>query len=275
MRMMKTMTTSKDRMMKYLSAIFALVILTCIFLFIEAFYEDINKRMYLLNDEIKELKEHKKLDHTDIYQRLCNLKERTRNIEEDIEELKYKPKKYTKEEQLTWFRTRYPSSDNIPNSYFKARGKALQKEELEEVIRTTLEYLIHSDADENIVQLLLETAKVESDYGRIVRNKRSSAIGIFQILPSTARCTNKFLNYYKDLKTNITKLYDDKHSLEWNLIHNLPYAIAISYTVYWRKIVELDERSITLQDRAELWKKYYNTYLDRLGTVSMYISKNS
>ena len=168
-----------------------------------------------------------------------------------------------KKQKLEWFNKRYSHSNSIPKGYFKARGKQLTRKELEEVITKTLAYLPHADTWKNVIALLLETAIVESNRGRYTSNKRSSAVGIWQILPSTAEDCHKFLKYYPLLYKKAMALYDKNQSLKWNLIHNLPYTVAIAYTVYWRKVVGLNEQCNTLGERGTLWKTHYNTYKDK------------
>lgn len=195
----------------------------------------------------------------------------TDSIESNLE----KEKQKLRQQKLDWFKKTYYQDNSIPKGYFKARGKQLTRNEIEEIITKTLTYLPHADTWENVITLLLETAIVESNRGKFVTNKRSSAVGIWQILPSTAEDCHKFLKYYPLLYKKVMALYDKKQSLKWNLIHNMPYAVAIAYTVYWRRVVDLDKKCETLKERGVLWKTHYNTFKDKHGTVNLYINKNN
>lgn len=220
--------------------------------------------------EQNDVKLHKEVQ--ELKQKAESNSQHIKSLETNVVELL---KENQRQKKLQWFRKRYVSSKSIPTGYFKARKKQITRGELKEIIYKTLDYLPYASTWENVITLLLETAIVESNRGKFVTNKRSSAVGIWQILPSTAEDCHRFLRYYPSLYKKVMALYDKKQETKWNLIHNMPYAVAIAYTVYWRRVVDLDKKCGTLKERGILWKTYYNTYKDRNGNVELYINKNS
>lgn len=182
---------------------------------------------------------------------------------------------YTKTEQLAWFDERYENTPvDITKNYYKGKG-GIKRDDMQQVIKQTLQRLPHAPKTEEIRALLYETFCTESEKGKYVRNKYSRAVGVYQIMPSTAKDTLRFTkNYYKVVYKALNELYDGDQSLEWNLIHNLGYATAMAYTVYWRRVINLDCRANTVHDRAALWKIYYNTVEDKRGSVELYLRQN-
>lgn len=122
----------------------------------------------------------------------------------------------------------------------------------------------------NIVNMLVGTACVESDCGKFIKQVKGPACGIFQIEPNTAKdIINNYINYRKNLKDIHNKLYNIYLTLEENLCYNLAYSIFMCRVFYLRIKEPIPE---SVEDQAKYWKKYYNTYLGK-GTEQLYINK--
>ncbi len=130
------------------------------------------------------------------------------------------------------------------------------------IINPTLVALdLYSDSASN---LLIGTAMQESCLGRLSNN-------IFQIKLNTAQDINtNYLAYRPALYKAVMKLYNNSHSLEWNLNNNINYQVALARIVYQRSHGELPNASNS-KALAEFWKNNYNTYLGR-GTASQFQS---
>ena len=122
----------------------------------------------------------------------------------------------------------------------------------------------------NIVNLLVGTACVESDCGKYIKQVKGPACGIFQIEPNTAKdILDNYINYRENLKDIHNKLFNIYLTLEENLCYNLAYSIFMCRVFYLRIKEPIPESMI---DQAKYWKKYYNTHLGR-GTEQLYINK--
>ena len=193
-----------------------------------------------------------------------------------------KPKtKWSKEEWLSWHSTRYGTcinKKNIPITFISGenKGKPLSKKEFEATIREVFRRLPHVKTSDHLVALMLETSIAESHMGGldVKKNKKSSAIGIFQVLPRTYRDTWKWLDAnHKDVLASIMRFYDFSKTEQWNLTHNVPFGIAVSVTYYWRMNPNLYSRIDTVEKRGKIWADTYNTPLDPLGTKEYYVRK--
>lgn len=155
-------------------------------------------------------------------------------------------------------------------------GATVKKEQLAKTIEAVQSRLsIVPKGSENHVALLLETSAVESSRGLIVKQVGGPARGIFQMEPRTEKCTRNWLKArFPKVYEEVMVFYDKNQSPEWNRTHNVPYNVAMSTAYYWRRLGDSLAKNITtLEDRAKVWKKHYNTYLGR-GTIAGYIKKS-
>ena len=125
-------------------------------------------------------------------------------------------------------------------------------------------------SNQNIVDLLLETCAVESDFGKYDRQIGGGpARGIFQMEPSTAvDIVNNYVSYRRKLidvvggcnyEGDVINLLDDRTAIIMACIHYLRVKAPVPSTRL---------------GRARYWKKYYNTDLGK-GTVEKYMEKAS
>lgn len=155
-------------------------------------------------------------------------------------------------------------------------GSTIKTEQLKETIdavQSKLSFI--PEKNEHYIFLLLETSAAESLNGIFVKQKKGPARGIFQMEPETEKCTLKWLkNNNKEAYAEVMFFYERKKSPDWNRTYNVPYGIALSSAYYWRRLGDdLSNKITTLEDRAVVWKTYYNTHLGK-GTVSGYIEKS-
>lgn len=154
-------------------------------------------------------------------------------------------------------------------------GATVKKEQLAQTIAAVHERLsiVPKDSADHVA-LLMETSAVESMRGIVVRQKGGPARGIFQMEPTTERCTLGWLkDNFPKVHGEVMAFYDKSKSPEWNRTHNVPYNVAMSTVYYWRRMGDgLTDRIGTLEDRAKVWKTHYNTYLGK-GSIAGYIKK--
>lgn len=143
----------------------------------------------------------------------------------------------------------------------------MNSKQLFDTILDTLEFC-GMTCSSNVVNMILETACVESNCGEYIKQLKGPACSIFQIEPVTAEdILNHFIFYKPALLDNFAKLYNDNLTLEQNLCTNLMFAIFICRCFYLRIKEPIPS---TVELRAKYWKKYYNTALGK-GTVEKYI----
>ena len=144
--------------------------------------------------------------------------------------------------------------------------KAKQLREAIKDVLTKCNFTINDD----IVNLLVGTACVESNCGEYIKQINGPACGIFQIEPNTAKdIQENYIKYKPDLKYLHDKFYLKGLTLEENLMYNLSYSILMC-RLFYRRIKEPIPKTISGQ--AAYWKKYYNTHLGK-GTIEDYINK--
>lgn len=124
--------------------------------------------------------------------------------------------------------------------------------------------------NEDVINMLLETACVESNCGQYIKQVNGPACGVFQIEPNTAKdIQNNFLKYKSKYQLYHDLLYIKSLTLEENLCYNLAYSIFMCRMFYLRIKETIPN---TVEERAKYWKKYYNTELGK-GTVEKYLEK--
>lgn len=145
----------------------------------------------------------------------------------------------------------------------------MKAKQLRDAIRNVLIKCNFTITDE-IVNLLVGTACVESNCGEYIKQINGPACGIFQIEPNTAKdIQENYIKYKPDLKYLHDKFYLKSLTLEENLMYNLSYSILMC-RLFYKRIKEPIPKTISGQ--AAYWKKYYNTHLGK-GTIEDYINK--
>lgn len=152
-------------------------------------------------------------------------------------------------------------------------GDTVKLDQLKQTI-TAVQKCISIPSNEHTTLLLLETSAVESSRGIDMIQKGGSARGILQMMPSTERFIKKWLKkHHPSIHKEVISFYNNNKSVEWNRSYNVPYQIAMSLAYYWHKCGDKFPSLITTrEDRAKVWKRYYNTYKGK-GTISKYHEK--
>ena len=119
-----------------------------------------------------------------------------------------------------------------------------------------------------VVNMIIETACVESNCGEYIKQLKGPACSIFQIEPRTAKdIIQNYIVKNKLRLQNFNRLYNSNLTLEQNLCTNLMFAIFMCRCFYLRIKEPIPS---TVELRAKYWKKYYNTEKGK-GTVEKYI----
>ena len=144
----------------------------------------------------------------------------------------------------------------------------MNSKQLFDTILDTLEYCGMTCSD-NVVNMIIETACVESNCGEYIKQLKGPACSIFQIEPNTAKdIIQNYIVKNKPRLQNFNRLYNANLTLEQNLCTNLMFAIFMCRCFYLRIKEPIPS---TVELRAKYWKKYYNTNLGK-GTVEKYIN---
>lgn len=155
-------------------------------------------------------------------------------------------------------------------------GDTIRKDQLERTILAVLLRLPKTTSDWSAVQLLLETAAVESHRGiHVTQLKSGPARGIYQMEINTIEDTLSWLKkYHKDQYREVQVFYNKKESKEWNYKHNVPWQTAMAISYYWRMSYGNDsiKNALTVKDRAVLYKKVWNTHKGAT-TIATYYEK--
>lgn len=141
------------------------------------------------------------------------------------------------------------------------------KQLLTEIINPVLQHLgLYSEV---AAKLVLGTACQESNLRYIKQLGTGPALGLYQMEPATHKDIHEnYLKYKTALRTKVQQLRVPGMSDKDNLIGNLWYSTAMCRVHYARVKAPLPEDNV--QELAEYWKQYYNTYLGK-GTVQEFI----
>lgn len=118
-------------------------------------------------------------------------------------------------------------------------------------------------------ELIIGTCCQESHAGKYIKQiGNGPALGIYQMEPATARdIINNYLKYRPALHGRVFSFYNDKLSLEENLIGNYHFQTAMCRIHYYRCKGAIPK---DLPGQACYWKKNYNTSLGK-GSPIEYI----
>lgn len=152
-------------------------------------------------------------------------------------------------------------------------GNTVKLEQLKQTIIAVQER-ISIPSNEHTTSLILETSAVESSRGIDMIQKGGPARGILQMEPTTERYLKGWLKkYHPSVYKEVVHFYNDKKDEVWNSTYNVPYQIAMSLAYYWHKCGDkLPSLITTREDRARIWKQFYNTYKGK-GTIYKYHEK--
>ena len=173
-------------------------------------------------------------------------------------------------------KTRYPVN-NKPIHKIKIwtykGGSPINHDKLSSTVWNVMERISIVPKNENIHDLVLETAARESLFGVFVKQQRGPALGIYQIEPTTMNDLLRWLKcVHKDVYREVMVFYERKHDREWNHKFNIPFQTAMCLVHYWYRTGDnLNDLSYSRESRASLWKLTYNTVYGK-GTVKAYMA---
>lgn len=157
---------------------------------------------------------------------------------------------------------------------YHAGGKACNKDDIKSTIAAVLQRMPNLKTTEELKFLLYETLIAETGLGREKLELSASKwknYGIAQFRLDTAQETLDWLEQVRpDVYEQVMAFFDTKNDLQYNLMYNVPFSIAMMAQYYWRIVPDIYANINTLEERAIVWKVAYNTNKG-LGTVNKYI----
>ena len=121
--------------------------------------------------------------------------------------------------------------------------------------------------------MLMEMAKVESDYGRNPNTDKGAAKGPWQVNKVGLKGTQN-TKAHPDLKEKHARIKAE-FGIDWKdvTVEDMkdPLHNAIAARLYLSN--DPDPIPDTMQGRAELWERFYNTKADAAGTAQYYMDK--
>lgn len=170
--------------------------------------------------------------------------------------------------------TKFQKSSNTKIKVWSwSGGSQVKTEQLRQTVNAVQERMsIVPSNHEGTVELLLETAAVESHRGQWTKQINGPARGLFQMEPATAKCLLSWLkNNHNSVYKEVVFFMNKKQTLEQNLTSNVPFQIAMATAHYWRYLGDsMSKISGDQLNRAMIWKAYYNTRLGK-GDVGKYL----
>ena len=142
-------------------------------------------------------------------------------------------------------------------------GSTIKKEQLESTILAVLLKLPMVTADVTMVELLQETAAIESRRGiYITQLNGGPARGIFQMEIKTIQDTLSWMKKnHRDQYNAVKFFWNSKQSDEWNYQENIPWQIAMAASYYWRMAGnDAIKLSLSREEREKIYKKHWNTH---------------
>lgn len=141
----------------------------------------------------------------------------------------------------------------------------MDKRQLKELVgNVLLNAGLYSD---NAVDLLMETAAVESNLGQYIRQLKGPALGIFQMEPNTeADIWENYICYRDGLKRMLMS-YGYVGCASEKLYYDLQYQVLMARIHYLRVKAPIPD---TVEERAKYWKQYYNT-VNGKGSAEKYL----
>ena len=121
------------------------------------------------------------------------------------------------------------------------------------------------------VSLIYETGNTETGYRHLVQMGGGPAVSFFQLEPATIYdIFNNYVEYRQPLVEVLIEFGLDPMNLEFCVKTNIAIAICMCRFHYRRVPSPIPK---TKKERAEYWKKHYNSELGK-GTVEHYLKSN-
>lgn len=154
-------------------------------------------------------------------------------------------------------------------------GSALSDIQLLADITAIVDDLPNVPHTREVVDLVYETIVVETNLGRVPYTYAAEKwhnYGLCQFREDTASYLLSWLDKVRpDAKAAVMKYYDDELSFKDNLLTNVPFSIAMTAQYYWHRLDDLQANIATVEDRAKVWKSFYNG--PGAGTVNVYLDR--
>ena len=142
-------------------------------------------------------------------------------------------------------------------------GSTIKKEQLESTILAVLLKLPMVTADMSMVELLQETAAIESHRGiHISQLNGGPARGICQMELKTIQDTLSWMkkNHIEQYRA-VRVFWNSKETEEWNFQKNVPWQIAMAASYYWRMAGnDIIKSTLSREGREKIYKKHWNTH---------------
>lgn len=213
--------------------------------------------MKLINDSYEQLN----IANTVIEKQVSQIQ----NLEKNTDELKSSASEW--KDRYHSKPVRYVISQGVDYKQYKKLFKSIL---IESKIFT-------NDEVDKYVGLLLITAQVESDFGRLVQQKKGPALGWFQMEPNTEKdIWDNYLKYNPKYQKVVSGLRHNKSLAISELKTNIAYA-TIMAALQYKRYVDIGKIKLPNEndksEQAKIWKKYYNTHKGK-GTISVALLKS-
>tara|TARA_R100001082_G_scaffold96378_2_gene63915 strand:+ start:489 stop:971 length:483 start_codon:yes stop_codon:yes gene_type:complete len=152
----------------------------------------------------------------------------------------------------------------------------MSKEQIKDLIKTTLESLGSKYASNDAINLVFWTGCVESRYEYIKQLGWGPARSFWQVEPNTAVDNIKsYLKFRKSLKKKCAEITltdpkiwdsDDTSLWSWVLEHNMAASVIHCRLKYWRSPKRMPDN---IDDAAKMWKEVYNSS-EGAGTINKF-----
>lgn len=138
----------------------------------------------------------------------------------------------------------------------KVRGYNIEKEEVIQMVYDTTKLVFNENHDE-WNDIILGTLAAETDIGAY---RAGSKHGIAQITPVAFKFIKQQVIKDKETYAKLKSNGLDFKKITFNELTHNHKASVVAMSLYYKYVVETKKVNIHGKDKAEVWKKYYNTY---------------
>ena len=138
----------------------------------------------------------------------------------------------------------------------KAKGYNIEKEEVIQMVYDTTKLVFNENHDE-WNDIILGTLAAETDIGAY---RAGSKHGIAQITPVAFKFIKQQVIKDKETYAKLKSNGLDFKKITFNELTHNHKASVVAMTLYYKYVTETKKVNIHGKDKAEVWKKYYNTY---------------
>lgn len=160
---------------------------------------------------------------------------------------------------------------NKSNNTMIYRKQRMSYKKLYSIVENILIDIPELKPTEDFIKLIVETIIAESDGGWYFDIKKFGGLGIAQFNYKTAEYLLSILKSRKEEIYDTLESYrKEELTLRENLIHNINFNVAMCAVYYYhRRGKQLYKEIGTIDKRANLWKRVYNTE-EGIGTPELY-----